>query len=364
VLLLHEAFLSDVSDNPGDDAPRLIYADWLDDQGGTDNPRAEFIRLQCRRSRLPSDHPEQQTLAARESELLDRHERAWRAELPHLEDITWEDFERGFIEAVFAAEAEAFLYQAPAIFAAAPIRRVQVGRIDLPDAGLLAGSPWLARLTELNLGNSTGLCPEGLRALTSSPHLANLTALLLHYNPLGDEGAAQVGESLWLGRLRELYLSGTELGDLGVHTLASAGGLPLLTDLDLRDNRLTDAGARSLAFNRGLEQISTLWLVNNQIGEAGAEALAWTENLPHLRHLYLNYNPIGNAGAAAFATGPHCRALVELDLRHCRIRDAGARALAASPYLDQLQLLWLSGNRLRMETLTLLRRRFGDRLRI
>jgi uncharacterized protein (TIGR02996 family) len=31
--------------NPDDDAPRLIYADWLDEQG--DELRAEFIRLQC-----------------------------------------------------------------------------------------------------------------------------------------------------------------------------------------------------------------------------------------------------------------------------------------------------------------------------
>jgi uncharacterized protein (TIGR02996 family) len=39
------ALLDDVHAAPKDDAPRLIYADWLTDQGHAD--LAEFIRLQC-----------------------------------------------------------------------------------------------------------------------------------------------------------------------------------------------------------------------------------------------------------------------------------------------------------------------------
>jgi len=37
-----EAFLEDIIAHPRDDAPRLIYADWLDDHG--QGERAEFIR--------------------------------------------------------------------------------------------------------------------------------------------------------------------------------------------------------------------------------------------------------------------------------------------------------------------------------
>lgn len=36
---------------PDDDAPRLIYADWLQDHG--DEARAEFIRVQCELARIP-----------------------------------------------------------------------------------------------------------------------------------------------------------------------------------------------------------------------------------------------------------------------------------------------------------------------
>jgi uncharacterized protein (TIGR02996 family) len=37
-----DAFLRAIEASPGDDAPRLIYADWLDERG---DPRADFIRL-------------------------------------------------------------------------------------------------------------------------------------------------------------------------------------------------------------------------------------------------------------------------------------------------------------------------------
>jgi uncharacterized protein (TIGR02996 family) len=361
-VLLTDAFLLDIIESPEDDAPRLVYADFLDDLDQPD--RAEFIRVQCRRASLPADHPEQRKLASRESDLLLLHEADWRSTLPELEGVTWEDFQRGFVESAFIESAEVFLREAEALFAAAPVRRVRIGRLDDVTGEQMARSPFLGRLLELNLGNNSGLTPAGVRALADSPHLAGMNALLLHYNPLGNVAVASLARSHGLGKLRELYLSGTEVGDAGVVALAGQGRLPELIDLDLRDNQVGDPGARSLAHNNNLEQLRTIWLVNNQIGESGAEALAWSERLPRLERLYLNYNPIGNNGAAAFAESPHRTALLELDLRHCRIGDAGGRALAASPYLENLELLMLSGNRLRMETLTLLRRRFGQRLRI
>ena len=42
---LRKAFLADIIENIADDAPRLVFADWLEDNG--DPARAKFIRLQC-----------------------------------------------------------------------------------------------------------------------------------------------------------------------------------------------------------------------------------------------------------------------------------------------------------------------------
>ncbi|MEK6237938.1 MAG: TIGR02996 domain-containing protein, partial [Planctomycetales bacterium] len=38
----HQRFLADISAHPGDDAPKLVYADWLEERG---DKRADFIRL-------------------------------------------------------------------------------------------------------------------------------------------------------------------------------------------------------------------------------------------------------------------------------------------------------------------------------
>ncbi|MEK6235193.1 MAG: TIGR02996 domain-containing protein [Planctomycetales bacterium] len=38
----HERFLADITAHPDDDAPKLVYADWLEERG---DKRAEFIRL-------------------------------------------------------------------------------------------------------------------------------------------------------------------------------------------------------------------------------------------------------------------------------------------------------------------------------
>ena len=52
-----EAFLETIRQNPEDDAPRLVYADWLEEQGDI---RAEFLRLEvewARRQRAPVKAP-------------------------------------------------------------------------------------------------------------------------------------------------------------------------------------------------------------------------------------------------------------------------------------------------------------------
>ncbi len=39
-----DAFIAEILASPNDDTPRLIYADWLEDQG---DHRAEYLRLEC-----------------------------------------------------------------------------------------------------------------------------------------------------------------------------------------------------------------------------------------------------------------------------------------------------------------------------
>jgi len=46
------ALLDAIRAAPDDDAPRLVYADWLDEHGQPE--RAEFIRVQCELARQES----------------------------------------------------------------------------------------------------------------------------------------------------------------------------------------------------------------------------------------------------------------------------------------------------------------------
>ena len=64
----HEALLRNIIKKPDDDAPRLIYADWLEEQGQEE--RAEFIRVQCKREKV-WQYPHLLQLKQREKELLD-----------------------------------------------------------------------------------------------------------------------------------------------------------------------------------------------------------------------------------------------------------------------------------------------------
>ena len=112
---MEHAFLQAIIENADDLAPRLIYADWLDERGDSD--RAEFIRLQCVSARTQ-----------REKELLDWHWKQWLQPIlsliPHLDrkDI---HFRHGFpFRITFRRAAD--LEYLPAIMNVAPIREMDL----------------------------------------------------------------------------------------------------------------------------------------------------------------------------------------------------------------------------------------------
>jgi uncharacterized protein (TIGR02996 family) len=89
----NEHFQRAIIADPADDLPRLVYADWLDENN--DPARAEFIRVQCELAKLPEDDPRRSGLEDREHELLEEHEPAWLGESGRWLRA-WE-FRRGFV---------------------------------------------------------------------------------------------------------------------------------------------------------------------------------------------------------------------------------------------------------------------------
>ena len=68
------AFLRAIREQPDDDLPRLIYADYLDERG---DPRGEFIRLRCQLAGWVPELEPRSDLQRREQELLSRYLSAW-----------------------------------------------------------------------------------------------------------------------------------------------------------------------------------------------------------------------------------------------------------------------------------------------
>jgi uncharacterized protein (TIGR02996 family) len=72
-----DAFLAALLKEPGDDATRLVYADWLEERGDTDGmARAEFLRTQVRLAGL-AEEDARRALEGRLLDLLLAHGRSW-----------------------------------------------------------------------------------------------------------------------------------------------------------------------------------------------------------------------------------------------------------------------------------------------
>ena len=108
----------------GDDGPRLVYADFLDEsEAPVDQARGALIRVQCALARMADDHPRRPEFAARQAELLHAYQSSWTE---HLRDLALGvEFRRGLPDVV-AVDAATFLGKGDELFrrAAQPASRL------------------------------------------------------------------------------------------------------------------------------------------------------------------------------------------------------------------------------------------------
>ena len=362
------AFLQRILANPDADGPRLIFADWLDEQN---DPRGEFIRLQCALASLPGDDPRYEQLLTREQILRDENEGQWTQSIRSL--VTGWEFRRGMIEAI-SLDSRQFLDHAPELFQRAPIRRVRlleggssfaevmqsplmsrIRELDLCGAylgnggpNLLARSPHLRHLEMLDLGFND-LTDRGLESLAQLPALENLRRLHLNDNSrIATPGVRALSDSPYLRELRHLDLSGNDINDSGLRVLLNGQSLKKLEHLEIHHNRIGDGGLAALARSDLLTQLArasgTLDLRANQIGPVGAEALSRSDALEHLRVLDLGDNNIADAGLRSLAESRKLDKLRTLSLRFNRITDTGVFELWDLVLLNVLEEIDLTGN--------------------
>jgi uncharacterized protein (TIGR02996 family) len=282
-----DALLEAIRAAPADDAPRLVYADWLDEHGDPD--RAEFIRLQCLRMRPPANDPQRPAQETRALALLETNWDAWVSPLRECIGSTsprsdvpvpsWlyqpfrpnalVEFHRGFVRTLPPFSAAAFLPRAGAVARIAAYRELSFWEVG-PHASDLAASPHLRGLHAFT-ASGCGLTDEAARALAAAPWLASLGKLELVNNRLT---AACVPELVQgAASLTALDFSGNPIGAKGAAALAASPSLAGLTRLALRASNLSPGAVARLAESPALGQLVSLRLAFNRFGDKGADAL-------------------------------------------------------------------------------------------
>jgi uncharacterized protein (TIGR02996 family) len=357
-----QALLSACKDDPDEDAPRLVLADWLEDHGQAE--RAEFVRLQLRLGRADVPEGDEAVTLAYLHELYLRHADDWlgplRAEPGRCR------FRRGLIEV--SARLEELGDPSPQ---AAPWLEALVlsfGRqktvAELVEGGRLAPFTGLDA-TDVYLGGPT------LERLGASPAAAHLRRLRVQLAGPAGKAAEALGRCRHLSGLKVLELP-DGLADVHLHALTQAGLLANLTTLNVTFGTLTHKsvfalvksasaprltrlvlrhvhpGAAALSFlvdSPVLADVRELRLEHGSCQRAEVGALGERREWPRLERLSFARSPLKDEGVAPLAGLSGLPSLRRLDLDSCELTAEGLRSLLGAPWLGQLELLRLDWTR-------------------
>ncbi|MDY3562627.1 TIGR02996 domain-containing protein [Gemmata sp. JC673] len=212
------ALLRAIAAQPHEDTPRLIYADYLDEEGAPAQvARAELIRLSVQLERMNASHPDREDIRQRVCRLLYRWDVVWQTELPP-----------GFTRLAFYCRG--FPYRAALT------------------ASLAAGAddPRLLLIEYLEL--TPDVTARQLAAVLKWPIFGRVTELVLRgHGLLNKSGAAALAGGMF-PKLVRLRVQGQQIGDRGLAALGTSSGFPRLRELDVSYNGVS-AAARQ-AFGR------------------------------------------------------------------------------------------------------------------
>lgn len=392
---MSDELLAAIIEAPDDDAPRLVYADWLQAQG---DPRGEFIQLQCQLAATPEDE-RRRAIKIAENKLFATYGEAWLAPIRQAVPVAHEvlhkyELARGFVEeAQLTLDClpylEALWKQAPllrrlrlsprlslelpatpprldGVFDVPQLARLRTLELHLGGAGNaaareIARAPTLAGLRTLELhlsvwgeaatmyrGNGNlALDDEGVAELARAPHLSKLETLVLDSNRITSTGVTSIARGAW--RLRRLELGNNSLEPA---TLARSLDGPALAQLEVLGVSGTAFDPKSIAAlvsSPALANLRELDLERCHLGVEGIEALCKSLALPALRSLRLERNSLCDKGGLAIAACEAFSQLTNLEAGHNRMGQKAAAALASSKHLANLERLTLNEPRWKPE---------------
>ncbi|MBA4064467.1 MAG: hypothetical protein C0501_12285 [Isosphaera sp.] len=234
LLSQHEAFLRAIFDAPDDDTPRLVYADFLEENGEAD--RAEFIRVSCEYDRLMR--------TASTDEESERHRAAF-VRKGELERDLWEADSHRFAE--IGRYRRGFRYGTGHTRAAVAVLSSLEGARE---TAVAAHPEWFGAL-HLTLADGVINTPDQVRVLFESPALAKVRYLELQ----GEEKQTDAAGDGYFVHVPVITNSGVE-------ALVRHRGVRRLSLLDLRNNNLDNDAARALVRSPYLDDLKRLLLLD------------------------------------------------------------------------------------------------------
>jgi uncharacterized protein (TIGR02996 family) len=377
LVAVRDVFERAILEHPDDVAGYAAYADWLQEQG---DPRGEFIQVQLALEDETKLAGERKRLRARETALLEAHERVWLGDLsPYL---TGRDLYSEFAKDMALDHRWRYGYLAG----------VTVPYLTMTSAQALATSPVAAVLRELRVQGladywaepapdrppARAPTPAGVRdhcelfELIGAPCLRNLRVFQMGEDHGGwpDDGVSACYAEVpglehvvaGIPRVEELHLlckaydferiarlpTLTRLRVLKVYHLGANDSARYRRreafPLDLLAQNPSLAGLTHLLFHphyperrRDGQDLSFLPL--DQV-----RALVRSKHLTSLTYLQLRLSDMGDDGVREIIDSGILKRLKVLDLRHGCITDDGARLFAACPDARSLERLDLSRN--------------------
>ncbi len=317
--------------DPFDEVPRLVYADWLEEQG---RPLHAAI--------LRSPPGERKALASRlDAEL--RADTPW----PFQCWVTPEGLIRVSIP-VRSLRSKGFERYGPAW-----LRRHHVAEVA-PDGtpsdwAALFAAGWLANTRGLSF---TGRPGDSTSSLGGSPHLASLSSLDLSrsfmsrvdelFKPSGLRGVCRLlfgtyvhqnslqtmCEAPFAANLRHLGLGRLSNAPAMMAVLGAAPALAGLVTLGLHGAHLGDTAVKALADATTLASLRNLDISESWFGDVGLEGLAASPLVPRLRWLRLTPRNLSAAALERLARAlpPRCRLALAGETEAAK-RDAVAAVL-------------------------------------
>ncbi|MDY3562846.1 TIGR02996 domain-containing protein [Gemmata sp. JC673] len=340
----HAAFLSAITDSPDDDTVRLVYADFLDEQGSPgEKDRAEFIRMQVRLATLSETAPERPALEDRENELLRKYERVWIGPLHDrlARGLARWRFERGFLTTV-QVTAAALANRGAALFEAHPVSRVRLLEIGTGSERSLVRARWWSHVRDLDTGRTAPTFAR-LEALLRAPHLTRLRAL--GFDTSGENGPNPILPDLLAtspatANLEELHVRDRRRDPAELLPFLNGSRVRLLK---LSQNTLTQEGLRALLTSPFAAGDVRVHLEGPRLGPELWPAFTTKKARPVVERIGFGTRTQPAAlDLSTLLSSPAAANLTALDLGETKLSGAAIRELATTDFLARATELRLT----------------------